>query len=255
MKKIIFFVFVVLGYFTPKIASATTIIIDISPNRIILSADRICTYENSNGTFSHFAEMPKIHKCDDIFYSASGLAGHEKKFNPMHIVCECLSQRNSSLPKNINELKNQLKTALEQELIFLQKKTAPKDFYQLKSSVFNLVIAGRNQGELFAYILNFGIVDIDNMTVDILEQSWNSSFGTTHLYTIGNDENIKKFAKNDGLKKNNFSSDISKIKFLMELELNDTNVEYRKNIDIVKLTKSSQEWLTSNKDCPIIMNQ
>lgn len=218
-----------------------------------MGADRICTFENSNGTFSHYAEMSKINNCGDFYSSAAGLVGLESRYNPMQTIHDCLSQKNNSLQENIQELKRQLKATIKQELLFLREKTLPENFYELKSSVFHLVITGRDQGELFAILLNFGIVDINKMTVDIIEQSWNSSSGTSHIYTIGNDENILKFARNEGLKKNSFSSDKHKIKFLLELELNDTTIDYGKNIDILKLTKTSQKWLTSNKDCPIIM--
>ncbi|MBT6763678.1 MAG: hypothetical protein HOA90_03985 [Prolixibacteraceae bacterium] len=134
------------------------------------------------------------------------------------------------------------KTASNGKLI-LDKKTG--------EPLSQLVLIGRENEELFAYMISFIVTGKEKNDLQINKKRCPGSDCASVFYG-GNIGEIKKFLESGNYNEFNSLDLTGKIKYFIQLEIKKNPFKVGEPINIIQLTKTGDVWLSRNGNCPIV---
>lgn len=255
MKKIFYFFVstISLILFAKFKVNATTIVIIVTPQSVILGAD-------SRGSFYDYVTLKeekksvtKIYKADQYYFAIAGLTNNPNTtFDVSQIINRHLKTQNDILIA-IDSIKSNLRRLLKLELQSQKKQNNEMFLRTIESSniVLSLGIIGITNSKPFAHLIGFQIQDTSTLNIKVLDDSCPGNCPNgVKVFWMGQADAISKYMQQP----DSFHiSTVILVDKLINLEIHDKPQYVGGPVDIVEITIEKIIWHRRKDDCPIVL--
>lgn len=234
--------------------SATTIVVIVTSDFVILGVDSKLTIEDGITGEKLYQETVKLFKTGNYFYAASGVMGTMDSLNLHARILGRRIKNGTNFDSLISLANLEIKNSLFNQAMDI-KKRMPYYFYNhymLRMPVFSYAIIGVKNGKPFAYTCDVVSDNTEAFRLKFIEQEFPlpTSLATdAKAFYVGAHEAINDYTKNPAV----FAKHPDQvIEDLLMVEVNNTPDKVGLPLNIVKIYKDGNvEWLKRSKDCPI----
>jgi hypothetical protein len=228
---------------------ATTIIIYITPQFVIMAADSRGVYTNAKTYEKTSSIVSKIYKTGNIYFSLAGLTSNStQSLDIAKTVNDNLS--NSNITLAIGEMKVAVQKVL---LAYLnnQKKNNPvlfKNNIEGERYITSVGIVTLKNNKPYSHIIGFRVLDENALKVTTEEEVYASDAKRDAVYYLGTSGEINRYMNT--ITSNNMRP-VPFVEKLMNLQINKTPDLTAAPVDILKITPSKTVWIKRKKGTPV----
>jgi hypothetical protein len=221
---------------------ATTILIYIGKNEIIVGADSRNVRKGYDSDSLQYIEICKIRKAESFFYAMSGFTNSDSyDFHPYEIVQHQLSES-----QDFDSAITNLRDTLTSKLIgILQKiKTNPLSWKMIvtkENRIIDLAIIGKIDGAFGVYRMGFVLTDPENFKIEIEESMIECTSETSKFIGFGECDESKNYIVQN-LK---VETPQELIKNAIKAQSFATPITVGEPLNLIAITADSYEWITS----------
>lgn len=232
---------------------ATTIVIYITPDFVIVAADSKGVYTNAKTNKQSVESVSKIYKSRDRYFSLAGLTSNTtRSLNIAAITNENLSNT-SNLETAIDQLKLDVKEAL---LTYLnhQKKNHPILYESNLSEkyVTSIGLVTIHNNRPYTHLIGFAATDNGQLKISVEEEVYKTSTNKDAVYYLGTSGEINKYM--NSIQTNKYEP-VEFVERLMNLQIAKTPQLVAGPVDILKLTAKRTTWVKRKKGTPVDLNR
>jgi len=228
--------------------NATTIVIYITPQFVIMAADSKGVYTDASTYKVTTSIVSKIYKTGNIYFSLAGLTSNSTQgFDVATTVNRNLNDA------NINTSIQQVKTSVEKTLLIYltnQKKNNPVLYRNNLASeryITSIGIVTIKKNKPYSHIIGFRVIDGDPLKITSDEETYLDGKRDA-VYYLGTSGAINRYMNT--ISKNNLKPE-QFVEKLMNLQINKTPNLVAAPIDIIKITPDKTDWIKRKKGTPI----
>jgi hypothetical protein len=230
---------------------ATTIVIYITPQFVIMAADSKGIYTNAKTYAKTTSIVSKIYKKGNIYFSLAGLTSNPtQSFDVAKTVSRNLSNTN-----NITASIQQVKTAVQNALLIYLTSQQKNNRRLFKNNleggdryITSVGIVTIINKKPYSHIIGFRVMDGDELKIATEEEVYTSDAKKDAVYYLGTSGEINRYMNT--ITTNNMQP-IPFVEKLMQLQINKTPDLSAPPIDIVKITPSKTVWVKRKKGTPV----
>lgn len=248
MKKIYLFILCCLVVVS---TNATTIVIYLTPEFVIMAADSKGFYNNAKTLKQESRIISKIYKTADIYFSLSGIiANTQRNLDISRIIHHHLSN-SKNLDSAIAEIKNEVRKSL---LTYVgdNRKNNPKLFaanLNVGTYVTSIGLVTLKKSKPYAHIIGFKIINGAQMNIKVEEDFAALNSGErSRLFFLGKNNAINHYL--DTVKKINPDPFLFVDK-LMSVQINKNPESVGAPVDILQISLTETKWFRRKKTTPI----
>lgn len=234
--------------------NATTIVIIVTPQSVILGAD-------SRGSFYDYVTLKeekksvtKIYKTDEYYFAIAGLTNNPNtSFDVSKIINQYLKSQKDILVA-IDSIKSNLSRLLKLELQNQKKKNDDIFLRTIETSniVLSFGIIGVHNSKPFAHLIGFQIQDTSTLNIKVLEDSCPGNCPNgIKVFWMGQADAISKYMQQPD---SHNLSPLILVDKLINLEIQDKPQYVGEPVDIVEITIEKTIWHRKKDGCPIVLN-
>lgn len=247
MKKILLICFFICLF---KYLPATTIVIYITPDFVIMAADSKAVYTNAKTLQQTSGTVPKIYKSGNIYFSLAGLTLNEIQLFDVAKISG-LAFKNTG---NINAAIKKIKVAVGNALLnYLtnQKKNNPELFKNnltAEKFITSIGIVSLKNNKPYTHLIGFMVTDAPQIKIRTEEDEYASGSKRDAVYYLGTSAEINRYINT--IRSNNLEP-VRFVEKLMNLQISKTPDLVSPPIDIIKITPKETIWVRRKKGTPV----
>jgi hypothetical protein len=235
-----------------KVLPATTIVIYITPDFVIMAADSKGVFTNAKTNKQSVESVSKIYKSGNRYFSVAGLAlNTTRSLNIAAIANERLSHT-SNLETAIDQLKLDIKEAL---LTYLsnQKKNNPTLYRNNLSEkyVTSIGLVTIQNNRPYTHLIGFAASDKGQLKISVEEEVYKGANSKDAVYYLGTSGEINRYM--NSIQTNKYEP-VEFVERLMNLQIDKTPQLVAGPVDILKLTNRRATWVKRKKGTPVDLN-
>ena len=203
----------------PLFINATTIVILVSPSSIVMGIDSKAGIYDLDGKYSHYELISKIFKSNDCYFALTGQFSHDSiDYNTPQIIHSVLSLANNNMEERIDSISSVMKEKLIESMEVQKTASNGKLILDKKTGepLSQLVLIGRENEELFAYMISFIVTGKEKNDLQINKKRCPGSDCASVFYG-GNIGEIKKFLESGNYNEFNSLDLTGKIKYFIQI--------------------------------------
>lgn len=231
---------------------ATTIVIYITPDFVIMAADSQGVYTDAKTYRQSIQTVSKIYKSGNVYFSLAGLISNEtRSFNVAAIVNSKLVHA-SNLVSAINEIKVAVKADLFNYLTS-QKRNNPllyKANIEGEKYITSIGIVAIRNNRPYTHLIGFSAVDKGALQISTEEEVYGPNADKDAVYYLGTSDAINKYM--NSIQRIN-SEPLQFVEKLMNLQIAKTPQLVATPIDILKITPKQTTWIKRKKGTPLVL--
>lgn len=234
----------------PVLLFATTIIIYITPDFVIMATDSKAVYTNAKNYRQTTATVSKIYKRGNVYFSLAGLvSNNNRSFNLAEIINGNLAHA-SDLVAAIEQIKAAVKEVL---LAYLnnQKKNNPSLYKKNITGdkyITSIGIVTIKNNRPYTHLIGFTLADTGRLKIKTDEEVYDTNVDRDAVYYLGTSDEINRYI--NSIKRNN-SEPVKFVEELMNMQIAKTPALVSAPIDILKLTPNQTTWIKKMKGTPV----
>ncbi|MDQ3290375.1 MAG: hypothetical protein M3Q05_03695, partial [Bacteroidota bacterium] len=190
MKRAVLSLFLILIYTS---IYASTIVIYITPEFVVLAADSKGVYTNAKTFKKETRTVPKIFKTGDYYFSLTGVVSNTTRSFDVGKVINNRLKNEADLSKAITQIKEEVANSLKLYLSY-NKKHNPSLFkkdLELGNYITSIGIIGIKNNKPYAHILGFKIINTASLDIKTEEDFCPSANSVSTIYYLGKSDAIK----------------------------------------------------------------
>jgi hypothetical protein len=250
MKKLtLLFCFAVIG----KLLPATTIVIYITPDFVIMAADSKGVYTNAKTNQQTSASVSKIYKSGNVYFSLAGLTSN----NTRSLNIAALANRKLTDTANLQWAIDQIKVSVKEALLTYlndQKINSPilykNNLADKYVTSIGLVTIQNNRP--YTHLIGFVATDNGKPKITVEEEVYKSANQKDAVYYLGTSGEINRYM--NSIQANN-DEPVKFVEKLMNMQIIKTPKLVAGPVDILKLTSTQTTWVQRKKSTPVEFNQ
>jgi hypothetical protein len=233
-----------------KFVTATTIVIYITPDLVIMAADSKGVFTDAGSYKQSHSIVSKIYKTGAVYFSIAGLTSNAaRSFDVGQLTNKSLKNA-KSLNAGIENIKTSVSKALVSYLQNQKKNNYTLFKRNLPSSVYitSIGFITIHNNQPYACLLGFKVTDGTQLKIDVHEEVYTATSNRDAVYYLGTSGEINKYMntiKSSRLKPVDF------VDKLMNLQIAKTPGEVGYPVDMIKLTTKESTWIRRKKSTPI----
>jgi hypothetical protein len=222
---------------------ATTIVIYITPDFVIMAADSKGVYTNAKTYRATSRVVSKIYKSGNVYFSVAGLTSNPTHSFDVGKIADTKLRGSADLKAAIDTIKAELTKAL---LAYLtrQKKTNYRLFRNNMEADAYIIENNRP----YAHILGFKVKDDAKLSISVDEDFYATSSSRDAVYYLGKSGAINSYM--NSITSNNLKP-AAFVDKLVNLQITKTPNHVGGPVDIIRMTPTSTEWIRRKKTTPI----
>jgi ATP-dependent protease HslVU (ClpYQ) peptidase subunit len=247
MKRILL-CFLLSSLFLPL--PATTIVIYITPEFVIMAADSKGVYTNAKTYEKTTSVVSKIYKTGNVYFSLAGLTSNTTQ------SLDIAKTVNDNLSKsdNVATAVQQMKASVQKALLTYlsnQKKNNPvlfKDNLAGDRYITSVGIVTIKNNKPYSHIIGFRVLDRNELRITTEEEVYTPDVKRDAVYYLGTSREINRYMNT--ITSNNMQP-VPFVEKLMNLQINKTPELTAAPVDIIKITPSKTVWVKRKKGTPV----
>ncbi len=247
MKRILVICFFICLF---KYLPATTIVIYITPDFVIMAADSKAVYTNAR-TFKKTSEtVSKIYKSGNIYFSLAGLTLNETRLFDVAKTADATFKSTHNLNAAVKEIKVAVSEALTQYLTN-QKKNNPVLFKRNLTDekyITSIGIVTIKNNKPYTHLIGFIVTDTQQLKIRTEEEVYTSGSKRDAVYYLGTSGEINRYMNTI---KSNQLEPVQFVEKLMNLQVSKTPDLVSPPIDIIKITSKQITWVRRKEGTPV----
>lgn len=247
MKKILLICFFICLF---KHVPATTIVIYITPDFVIMAADSKAVYTNAK-TFTQTSEIvSKIYKSGNTYFSLAGLTLNETQLFDVAKISDAEFKNTRNINAAVKKIKAAVSDALLQYLTN-QKKNNPALFKKNLSAekyITSIGIVTIRNNKPYTHLVGFIATDKQQLKIRTEDEEYASGSKRDAVYYLGTSSEINRYINT--IRSNNLDP-VRFVEKLMNLQVSKTPDLVSPPIDIIKITPKETVWVKRKKGTPV----
>lgn len=247
MKKILLVCFFICLF---KYLPATTIVIYITPDFVIMAADSKAVYTNAK-TFAETSEtVSKIYRSGNVYFSLAGLILNETRLFDVGKIADSTFRNTHNLNNAVKKIKAKVGTALLQYLTN-QKMNNPALFKNNLASekyITSIGIITIKNNKPCAHLIGFIVTDNQQLKIRTEEEIYDQGSKRDAVYYLGTSGEINRYMNTI---ESNKLEPVRFVEKLINLQASKTPDLVGPPFDIIKLTVKKTVWLRRKKGTPV----
>lgn len=231
-------------------AFASTIVIYITPDFVVMAADSKGIYTNAKTFKEESRTVPKIFKTGNYYFSITGIVSNTTRSFDVSKIINGRLKNAADINTGIEQIKEDVKAALKTYLSY-NKKHNPvlfKKDMEMGNYVTSIGIIGIMNHKPYAHILGFKVMNINTLELKTEEDYCPSDDAVSTVYYLGKSDAIKK--RMDTLKHITEKPEVF-VEGLMLLQIKKTPQYVGLPIDIIKMTPKETVWIRRKESTPV----
>jgi len=251
MKRILLVWFFICFF---KYLPASTIVIYITPDFVIMAADSKAVYTNAK-TFEETSEkVSKIYKSGNVYFSLAGLTLNETQLFDVAKIADGAFKNTQNLNSAVKKIKATVAEALAQYLT-TQKKNNPvlfKNNLTTEKYITSIGIITINNNKPYTHLIGFIVTDDQQLNIRTQEEVYAPGSKRDAVYYLGTSGEINRYMNTI---ESNKLEPVRFVEKLMSLQASKTPKLVSPPFDIIKLTAKETVWVRRKKGTPVEFKQ
>ncbi len=229
---------------------ATTIVIYITPDFVIMAADSKAVYTNAK-TFKQTSEIvSKIYKSGNTYFSLAGLTLNETQLFNVAKIADIEFKNTGNINAAVKKIKAAVSDALLQYLINQKKANTVlfKKNIAAEKYITSIGIVTIKNNKPCTHLIGFIVTDTQQLKIRTEEEEYTSGSKRDAVYYLGTSGEINRYINT--IRSNN-SDPVRFVEKLMNLQVSKTPDLVSLPIDIIKITPKETVWVRRKKGTPV----